>query len=172
MGTYFFTNNFCLTPHLEKKKKKKKMKMGFSIPKQATRWPKFCTKVGLIKSYHPTPTTIPWSTPFPREVDFKSRPMLKLGAPNCTKFLGDVEGTKGYNWHYSEFPWSNKKEKRFTFKLKNWNCSTQKKHQGRHIFWASPLGLDLSVGGKRIPMIHSVLELAQKNRFSKVVDGS
>ena len=82
----------------------RKMKMGFSIPKQATRWPKFCTKVGLIKSYRPTPTMIPCTSPFSREVDFKSRPMLKLGAPNCTKFLGDVEGTKGYNWHYSEFP--------------------------------------------------------------------
>ena len=90
------------------------MKMGFSIPKQATRWPKFCTKVGLIKSYHPTPTMIPCPSPCPREVDFKSRPMLKLVAPNCSKFLGDEEGTKGNIWDYSEFPCTAQKKKRFT----------------------------------------------------------
>ena len=115
VGTYFFPNNFCLTPHLEKKKKK--MKMRISIPKQATRWPKFCTKVGLIKSYHPTPTMIPCPSPCPREVDFKSRPMLKLVAPNCSKFLGDEEGTKGYHWHYPKFPRPSVKKKRFTFKF-------------------------------------------------------
>ncbi|CAL8234659.1 unnamed protein product [Arctogadus glacialis] len=90
------------------------MKMRFSIPEQATRWPKFCTNIGLIKSYHPTLTLIPCTSPFSREVDFKSRPMLKPVAPNCFKFLGYEEGPKGNIWDYSEFPCTSLKKKRFT----------------------------------------------------------